>query len=592
MRYTKLAPKFIPDPDNVNDIKDLHKLFGNFIRQLKQKSIIFFSININLYRVGFDNTKYHTLNIESEEYIIKSFQALLDSFSDLEFIEFGLFVTELNKSNDPHLHGILGFRTLFNCQENILYQIEDLLARLDLFDTRVNFLPKFMDVVRYFNYMSKDLTKKRKFNYIFDVAYSSHYSYIYQSFGMSIESLNVITEFNNLIPMGPTYDGRQYVRYGKHYNLKGMKIISKDLNIIKMVYFLSLYFQLHDMFIHKGNVYKKILNTYISYEYLGNLNYLKENYLLLMKELSNHIKLVDYKELCFHFVLHSDWVIKSFLKFNYLNKKELHFDILEFKDGIYFARYDKFICKYGQKNYDLSQLSGKIFTIRYYDSYYANLLRYGGKPRIWYDKLLKNFNEKLLEEFCLLFRDVLFDVDKGFSKKSNILFLLGISNSGKSRLILDVARHSYGTQNVGTLHPNVEFLFENIIGKNLAILDEIDLPPQIINLLKKLGSHEMLPIYSKFKELRYEQVTSNILVALNYKKQINSLFLDDCILNRINKFILKNECKVSNEEYDKIIKEIPKILVYCNKLYYKYYYINKKSLPKHVKQLFFILWFS
>jgi phage/plasmid-associated DNA primase len=188
-------------------------------------------------------------------------------------------------------------------------------------------------------------------------------------------------------------------------------------------------------------------------------------------------------------------------------------------------------------------------------------------PSLWKLKLRLNFDENDFKAFCLIFRNILFS--GGEKTKRNILFLLGVTNSGKSRLVLDIAKASVGIENVGTLSTDPKFLFENLVGKQIAILDEPDLSVKMLNSLKKFGSGEALNINAKFEKSNYEELTTQILAASNYTPEINTILNDSAMKSRIWKFVFENECSLSNEEHQEILTELPKILIYCNKLYFE-----------------------
>jgi hypothetical protein len=56
--------------------------------------------------------------------------------------------------------------------------------------------------------------------------------------------------------------------------------------------------------------------------------------------------------------------------------------------------------------------------------------------------------------------------------------------------------------------------------------------------------------------------------------------------SRIWKFVLENECPLSTKEYDKVLKELPKILVYCNKLYFDSLTEKKRLTTKNLSLFF------
>jgi phage/plasmid-associated DNA primase len=110
---------------------------------------------------------------------------------------------------------------------------------------------------------------------------------------------------------------------------------------------------------------------------------------------------------------------------------------------------------------------------------------------------------------------------------------------------------------------------------------------KILNVLKKFGSGEALTINAKFQKATFGELTTQILASSNNTPQIKSVLNDEAIKSRIWKFVLENECPLTNEEHQKIIKEIPKILVYCNKLYFESLTEKKILTNKKLSKLFF-----
>jgi hypothetical protein len=390
-----------------------------------------------------------------------------------------------------------------------------------------------------------------------------------------IEKHTCLYYFSHLFP------GDQHVPLGKYSGLISIPLKIQDSPLHEISYYLKMYFELRDIFFYKNNLYIKKEDTRISYELLGTEEILKDNFLRFMVELKNEMfDFIDPIALSLLFIENHKKIIEEIKMLCNYFKRNLSFDILEFSDGIYLAGYDRFI----SDEKILTSFKKKFFTIRFYNVTYKNLLLKTKTPSLWKSKLMLNFNEEEFKAFCLIFRNILFS--GGEKTKRNILFLLGVSNSGKSRLVLDVAKASVGIENVGTLSTDPKFLFENLVGKQLAILDEPDLSVKMLNSLKKFGSGEALSINAKFEKSNYEELTTQILAASNYTPEINTILNDSAMKSRIWKFVFENECTLSNKEHEKILAELPKILIYCNKLYFESL-PEKKRLTN--KQLSFFL---
>jgi phage/plasmid-associated DNA primase len=285
----------------------------------------------------------------------------------------------------------------------------------------------------------------------------------------------------------------------------------------------------------------------------------------------NTFDFIDPLALSLKFFNNSDKIIESLSLACSNSNITLNLEVLEFKDGLYLAYNDTFITN--SNKFEIESLSKKFFFTRYYSYYYKTHLRKkDAGPKLWQSKLLQNLSKRDFIYFALIFRNILFNSEE--QTKKNILFLTGVSNSGKSRLVLDIAKLSTGVENTGSLSPDSKFLFENLIDKVLAIIDEADFSEKLINQLKKFGSGETLTVNAKFEKATFVGLTTKILAASNFSDNIKAFLKDEAIQNRIYHFIFNEECFITDKESKQIILEIPKILLFCNKLYFT---ILKKS---------------
>jgi phage/plasmid-associated DNA primase len=285
----------------------------------------------------------------------------------------------------------------------------------------------------------------------------------------------------------------------------------------------------------------------------------------------NTLDFIDPLSLSLKFASNSDKILESVSVCYGFSKRVLNLEILEFKDGLYMACNDTFIPI--SNKIEIDSLSKKFFFTRCYSYYYTTYLRKkDAGPKLWQSKLLQNLSKRDFVLFSLIFRNILFNSEE--QTKKNILFLTGVSNSGKSRLVLDIAKLSTGVENTGSLSPDAKFLFENLINKTLAIIDEADFSLKLINQLKKFGSGESLTLNSKFEKATFAKLTTKILAASNFSDNIKAFLEDDAIQNRIYHFIFNEECSITDKESKQLVLEIPKILLFCNKLYFT---ILKKS---------------
>ena len=149
-----------------------------------------------------------------------------------------------------------------------------------------------------------------------------------------------------------------------------------------------------------------------------------------------------------------------------------------------------------------------------------------------------------------IFRVILFG---GLKTKLDTLFLLGISNSDKSKLVLDIIVKSYGLQNINFLS-----IDKKLNSEELSLYKNFRLSKEMLNLFDNLSFGEIFSINS----------VKQLIITSNYTKELLICLDNEALKNRVNKFIFNNECNLTNEEIRSIEEELPQILVYCNKIFF------------------------
>lgn len=156
--------------------------------------------------------------------------------------------------------------------------------------------------------------------------------------------------------------------------------------------------------------------------------------------------------------------------------------------------------------------------------------------------------------------------------KQKALYIWGESDTGKSTLIARPIIEFFGKANVGYFNSSNTFKFENLIGKNVAVLDEFSISKNnttLLQELKKLLNEEEL-----LADRKYQQATllekMPVVIISNYN--LNHLNLEDskALQNRIKKIqFLKNET-VKLFRIKKIRdNEEAAIIIKCNNIYFK-----------------------
>ena len=143
----------------------------------------------------------------------------------------------------------------------------------------------------------------------------------------------------------------------------------------------------------------------------------------------------------------------------------------------------------------------------------------------------------------------------------NILFLLDVSNSFKSQLILDMIIKFYGFQNISFSSIDEKLKFENFN-------NELKFSQEMVDLLKNLSFGKILTIRLDPKSLKSPTSLKYIIITSNYNKRTLRLLDKNSLKSRINKLTIIDNCTLTNKEINDFEKELPQILVYCNKIFF------------------------
>ena len=539
--------------------------------------------NCTLYKLQFTHPDKYAY------YVKKQFlKNILIDLSGVDLIHFAMGVTEFGENKDrPHYHVLVAFRALSTNVSALKYQIISSFVHKDIpgKDIEIKLLLKEQDIYNVFNYLTKELNDDE--DSLFQIA---QYSYLLsQELDDTGNNSTGLREFYSQFRLVFT-NWRKNLSYQFLMNetptahLHGIQI-ERNRNVILnstylMLYYISLYFQLKEMFLYKGGLYKKIPNTLFSYEYLGDLIYLQNNLLSFLIELGNFLPSITIKSILKLYTIHMKEIIKLTHETSLCNKREINFNILEFKDCIYFAKYNKFIMKD-----ELKQRNLNILTIRYYPYTYNKIVSRTYRT-LWAKKLQVQFEFKnQFYDFCASFSAILFDFD--LETKQKALFLLGVSGAGKTSLVTNIATDAYRLQNTGSINADdIKFTLANLLNKDLGVVDEMTYSKRLRSTLLKLFSNESVLVNQKFKNSEFLKLTQNIIMSGNPSKELNDMLLDPAFQSRINLFLFEQVIDLNSEEKKQIQKELPFILILCARIYFyrKYNAYNRKLIRKEFKK--------
>lgn len=229
-------------------------------------------------------------------------------------------------------------------------------------------------------------------------------------------------------------------------------------------------------------------------------------------------------------IMNLDTIILRIVNLGTFTKQKIDYAIIEFSDGIYFSQYDKFLLR---DEVPLNQFfnSNCVGTLRYFNVPF-HIINKKTNNTLWESKLRVQFSkskEPSFEKFLALFGNLLFDSQ--LQSKLNAIFILGISNSGKTSLVLNIVKLAYGIQNVGTFSTDLKFLLENTVGKDVIIGDEMTFSKPMRSSLLKISGGEVININQKFLSSQTLELTRNIIFASNPSKEINLMLEDKAFIN-------------------------------------------------------------
>jgi hypothetical protein len=493
-------------------------------------------------------------------------------FKELEFIDFSFTTIEASqRENFYHAHIVLGVRSVdSNINSFHLYLLQFFNEYFFYEDVHIDRLHNFIDIKKWFRYMSKNLhiNDPLGINNFYLYTYSQlntdshnlfldHIQYHQEQFLDSDESLLLQAFFK-----------MKFIEQGNYSEIPGFNF--KDKNTLKIFFYINLFMSLNNMFLYNDKLYQKNPDTKFSYKYVGEpasiLNFNLPNFFVskfksLSKEILLDLFMVDIKSITNFLTKHT----------NFFKHEKIDFNIIEFLDGIYLMNSDTFIPSHFLENCN-------IITTRFYPEKYTNILK-KSKPEKWLSLLEKNLGKENLNNFCIRYAQYFYpeeNMEGNKTTKKNTLFIHGISSSGKTLLVKKILINLWGTENISLISNDSNFHFENL-NKNtqLIISDEFTYSPGNRSNLLKLFENAELLINRKHKAATVEKYNAPIIILGNQTRENELMLSDNAFKNRLEVYNFNNELTVSFSDYNSILSNQAKIILYCNRLYIKYCNNNK-----------------
>ncbi len=552
--------------------KSFNKIFRDELDILIQR---FFMDGIQFYGFTIDLLFLKKNNIENWKDVHEYIEDWINWIgSEIELIEFSYFSIELHKrerlkkrkikkspGNElvvyngldgmPHLHGIIGIRTILGHNDNLDIAIKDIFKSFHQHeDIKINKLYQIKDVKKYWNYVIKE----NNFRFHRFVQYSSHLNYI-KIYG-SIADLELIYDDNDRY----AFELQEW-KNSKTCDVSGVKS-NKPSSKTLIVYLLNLFLWHKNYKINNNKIYQQIPDTKYSWTIIDNTEALKKNNITIFEYLKKiypqQLDGINTME-----IINKDWnsTIEEIIENNqYLSQIEFKKDVLEFKDGMYFINENKFFYFRNKKNEIDIRMKGKNCCV-YFDRSYNNIK----KPEIWLKSIEKTVVNS--ENFCIDLARY-FHSDALDKLKQKSLLIVGGSNTGKTTLVTNIIVNLFGKENIGMIGKGDNFILEQLEGKDVIIADEFKYSSSNRSSLLKLMGNE-LDLINK-KGLKKYEFQNKAPVLFMFNSDLNNLMLnDDAFKNRYIRYEFKHEIKEYLSNIDEILKkELAQIIIYCNKLYF------------------------
>lgn len=554
----------------------------------------------------------------------------------LKIVTYIMIIPEYNKKGKLHFHGIIFTKNIMDYNKNIRnnlsnYLKENLTDDGELnyhgyvefgkppYDIKIDYLKSFLDIKRWNMYLYKEHSKWDKGIYAYycpdidfrekwkqDVLCYTNMSELH--FNLKVYNIYV-DRYEEIIEATGKYTEIEYYRRKDDiYNMLGIKIVNNEINESLIIDLMLNYLLLNKLYIYKNDVYKKLKRFEISYEKIDTIE--KILYYNFKENVINFFN-INFK------AQFESFNIYSLMKENFRNIDKIlervknitslkinpEIDTMEFRDGIYLIKYNKFIPKKSLNNIELS-------TLKYYDKNYDTIKR--KEPKVWIDNLLKvlgfkgDFNDMRLfkdinqkgikikfignKELENMIKICIFIAEMFQDKKDNkkkFLYIHGKTSTGKTTLITKVLTRFLREENIGTSTSDKTFKFQDIIGKILVIMDEFVYEEKLKgDLLKLLGGEKLLISKKYEKEHKTIEILCGIILS-------NNLMYDDeyrtneALNARIEIIEFLEKIGIDENREDLLKEEEAQIIIFCNKLYFslKKVKYNNFNIKKDLKKL-------
>jgi len=509
------------------------------------------------------------------------------------------FHTEGELKGLPHYHVFLAIRGLFGTEGVYLQAALQAFLVERLSDCHLRRLNTFLDQKKYLNYMVKEDKRYYHAFYVFSSVAATDLDSYYHRLGrrydltegtltVNCSYLDLPTEYTvsttHFDRRGPLLQPYSYVvasgthkeLHQRHWGINPPPV--KEITVDTLLYCLHLFCHYSGYFLCRGSLYRRRKEARFAYELVSTLDALLEDltpvYSFLGKEFPFQFKhAANYVKLAFS--RHVPEVMARVRKSSVglFSSVQLNYHLVEFRNGIYNKRIGQFL---HFENYPPEQLQQLPFNCYlYFDRYFESYTRM--IPHSWLSLLRPQFSsDQELDQFCARFavlfhgdsiQEKVLELDKG----DRALFVEGVSNSGKSRLLADVIHAIVGSENVGLLGSSDNFPLETATDKQVIVADEYRYKSGQRDLLLRMLDGTPLPLDRKHQAQEIISIVAPVLFLANADRN-QAMLTDEAFQNRLRKYrftLVVGHNDLSPLEV--VQQELPKILLYCNQRFLAQY---------------------
>jgi len=595
LKNTNIENQLVIIKEEVNKDK-LFRAYDNYINSILLLGVRFFHVTINLYHI---NLRKHSVKI-NELLILKEIRDLLLSMKNIPMIDHIFVVIETNekqiqnmdKNIYPHLHIMVGIRSIFNDFEVFHNTLNSNLMGFE--NVQLKYKSNFVKIKESgFAYISKQFNHDKNFNYLITTNFSTikENTEAYKTLIEGIKNAKRNLNLNNptLVKLFNVNDWNNFEFLNNPTkNLEGFNFRKRISELSFLVYLGKIVFNFYDIILHKNNLYKRIEESKTSWKFLFTIEtFYEEHFLNDMTRILNKLKLKGFiGSLNNLFYEHYKKCVAHESLYKLFNQTEINFNLVEFKDGVYTLNNGVFH-KFKFLGYGICIIQ---FQIHY--EYINTYLKLKFKENsLWYSLLKTQLDEKDLKSFIINMGYFMYQapIQKENTKKrktGNVVLILGVSDSGKS-IMLDLIENLIGIQNTGYFNGTDRFNNDNLANYKTIIDHEFQLIKKQRSLYLELFAGGLIPVSSKFKKTKRIKIDANFLLAANAILESNSknygiqaLIHDPAFRNRAKVFEFNKEIRLTPKNYKRLLKELPKILIFCNKAFLKHKEKEQKQYEK------------